>query len=266
MGFVDLNGVRMHYLQQGTGEDVVLLCGLGDDTSAWDAQVGEFSAEHRVTVLDNRGVGRSSLPDGAFTVRDMAADTAGVMDSLGIMHAHVSGFSMGGAIAQQLTLDRPDLVRSLVIVGSWCRADRSFSETIRGAAWMAGVADDARPFLYAFNAWVYSPAFFADGRIDEVVETALAASHPQETEAFQRTALAILEHDTRDRLHEIGVPTLVVVGAVDLLCPPRHSREIAERISGARLVEVPDQAHQPFQEGPEAFNALTLDFWAGLGA
>jgi pimeloyl-ACP methyl ester carboxylesterase len=266
MGFVEVDGVRMHYVQQGTGEDVVLLCGLGDDTSAWDAQVGAFSAGRRVTVLDNRGVGRSSLPDGAFTVRDMAADTAGVMDALGITRAHVAGFSMGGAIAQQLTLDRPELVRSLVIVGSWCRGDRIFSETIRGAAWMAGVADEARPFLYAFNAWVYSPVVFADGRIDQFVDAALAAPDPQETEAFQRTAIAILEHDTRDRLHEIGVPTLVVVGAVDLLCPPRHSREIAERIPGARLVEVPDQAHQPFQEGPEAFNALALEFWAGQGA
>jgi pimeloyl-ACP methyl ester carboxylesterase len=244
MGFVDVDGVRMHYLQHGAGEDVVLLCGLGDDASAWDAQVGAFSEGYRVTVLDNRGVGRSSLPDGAFTVRDMAADTSGLMDSLGITNAHVAGFSMGGAIAQQLTLDRPDLVRSLVIVGSWCRSDRIFAETIRGAAWMAGVADDARPFLYAFNAWVYSPAFFADGRIDATVDAALTAPFPQETEAFQRTALAILEHDTRDRLHEIGVPTLVIVGTVDLLCPPRHSREIAERISGARLVEVPDQAHQ----------------------
>jgi len=57
MGFVEVDGVRMHYVQQGTAEDVVLLCGLGDDTSAWDAQVGAFSAGRRVTVLDNRGVG-----------------------------------------------------------------------------------------------------------------------------------------------------------------------------------------------------------------
>ena len=61
------------------------------------------------------------------------------------------------------------------------------------------------------------------------------------------------------------MPALIVVGAVDILCPPRHSREIAAAIPGARLVEVPDQAHQPFQEDPDSFNELALAFWAELG-
>jgi pimeloyl-ACP methyl ester carboxylesterase len=259
-----LDTVDLYYEQHGSGPDVVLLCGLGDDLSAWAAQVAPFASHHRVTCLDNRGVGRSSLPDGPFTVADMAADTAALLDALGIAGAHIAGFSMGGAIAQQIALDRPDLVRSLLVVGSWCRPDRLFEETIRGAAWSAGVADDARPFLYAFNAWVYSPGVFADGRIDAFVESALANPYQQETEAFQRTALAILGHDTRARLHEITVPALIVVGAVDILCPPRHAREIAAGIPGARLVELPEQAHQPFQEDPGGFNELALGFWAEL--
>ena len=59
-----VNGIELHYLQEGEGDDVLLLCGLGDDVSAWDGQVAALSAHYRVTVIDNRGVGRSSLPDG----------------------------------------------------------------------------------------------------------------------------------------------------------------------------------------------------------
>jgi pimeloyl-ACP methyl ester carboxylesterase len=264
MPTVAVNGARLHVRQEGTGDDVLLLCGLGDDHTAWDAQVPVLAASHRVTVIDNRGVGQSSLPDGEFTVRDLAADAAGVCDALGISAAHVMGFSMGGAIAQELALARPDLVRSLVIVGSWCRSDRLLQELVKGAAYTAGTADDARAWLYSFLGLVYSAAVHEDGRIDEFVEAALGNPHPQETEAFQRTARAVLHHDTADRLDAITVPTLVVVGEDDMLCPPRHARAIAARIPGARLVEVPEQAHQPFQEDPAGFNELVQGFLSSV--
>jgi pimeloyl-ACP methyl ester carboxylesterase len=260
MPFADIGGHRLHYVQQGAGDDLLLLCGLGDDVSAWDAQIPVFAKHYRVTAIDNRGVGQSGLPDGEFTIRDMAADARAVLDAVGVARAHVAGFSMGGAIAQELTLAAPKRVRSLVLIGTWCRSDRILQETVKGAAYSAGVADDARAWLYSFLTWVYSPAVFDDGRIDLFVEAALANPHPQETESFQRTARAVLDHDTAGRLSTISVPTLVVCGEQDLICPPRHSRAIAERIAGARLVEVPEQAHQPFQEDPAGFNALVLEF------
>jgi pimeloyl-ACP methyl ester carboxylesterase len=264
MPTVEVNGARLHVSQQGTGEDVLLLCGLGDDIAAWDAQTPVFAERYRVTVIDNRGVGRSSLPDGAFTVRDLAADAAGVCDALGIAGAHVMGFSMGGAITQELAIARPDLARSLAIVGSWAYSDRLFRTFIESSAYFAGIADDDRTFLMYFLASTYSRAVFEDGRIDAFCEAMLQNPHPQSTEAFQRTARAILGHDTRDRLGAIAVPTLVVYGEEDVICPPRHSREIATLIPDARLVGVPAQAHQPFQEDPAAFNAIVQDFWSSL--
>jgi pimeloyl-ACP methyl ester carboxylesterase len=164
MPFVEVNGARLHVRQEGTGEDLLLLCGLGDDVAAWDAQTDAFAATHRVTVIDNRGVGQSTLPDGEFTVADLAADAAGVCDELGVAAAHVMGFSMGGAIAQELALVRPDLVRTLVLVDSWCTSDRLLQELIKGAAYTAGTADDARAWLYAFLGLVYSAAVHEDGR------------------------------------------------------------------------------------------------------
>jgi len=259
-----VNGVDLHYEQAGEGDDVLLLCGLGDDITAWDGQFGPFSERRRVTVVDNRGVGRSSLPDGEFTVRDMAADAIALCDAIGVGPAHVMGFSMGGAITQELAIARPDLTRSLVIVGSWAYSDRLFRTFIESSAYFAGIADDDRMFLMYFLASTYSKAVFEDGRVDAFCDAMLQNPYPQSTEAFQRTARAILHHDTRERLGAIAVPTLVLHGDEDIICPPRHSREIARLIPGARLVAIPEQAHQPFQEDAAAFNATVQEFWASV--
>lgn len=259
-----VNGVDLHYAQAGDGEDVLLLCGWGDDISAWDGQFGPFCERYRVTVIDNRGVGRSSLPDGEFTVRDLAADAAALCDAVGVGPAHVMGFSMGGAIAQELAVARPDLIRSLVIVGSWACSDRLFQTFVESSAYFAGIADDERAFAMFFLGATYSRAVFEDGRVDAFLQAALDNPHPQTLDAFQRTARAILHHDTRDRLAAIAAPTLVLHGEEDIICPPRHSRELASLIPGARLVGVPEQAHQPFQEDPAAFNAIVLEFWSAL--
>ena len=220
---------------------------------------------YRLTVVDNRGVGQSSLPDGPFGVADMAADAAALLDHLGIGRAHVAGFSMGGAIAQELALGRPELVRSLALVGTWARGDRFVNAVFESWAWMAGVADDDRSFIEAFLPWCYAPALYDDGRIDAIVEAMLANPHPQSTEAFQRSARAIKEHDTLDRLGGIEAPTLVISGRGGLdPDPPRFSRQLAAAIPGARLVELAGRAHQPFQEAPAEFDALVDELWRSV--
>jgi len=264
MPHAQLGGVDLHYVQHGSGDDVLLLCGLGDDHTAWDAQVRSFADRYRLTVVDNRGVGQSSLPDGPFGVADMAGDAAALLDHLGIGRAHVAGFSMGGAIAQELALARPELIRSLTLVGTWARGDRFVNAVFESWAWMAGVADDDRSFIEAFLPWCYAPAVYDDGRIDAIVEAMLANPHPQSTEAFQRSARAIKEHDTLDRLGAIAAPTLVIAGEIDWCLPPRFSRQLAAGIPGARLVELAGRAHQPFQEAPEEFDALVEEFWRSV--
>ena len=160
----------------------------------------------------------------------MAADAARLCDAIGVGPAHVMGFSMGGAIAQELAIARADLTRSLVIVGSWAYSDRLFRTFVESSAYFAGLADDDRKFTMFFLGATYSRAVFEDGRVDAFCDAVLNNPHPQSLDAFQRTGRAILGHDTRDRLSAITVPTLVLHGEEDVICPPRHSREIARLI------------------------------------
>jgi pimeloyl-ACP methyl ester carboxylesterase len=168
---------------------------------------------------------------------------------------------MGGAIAQELALVRPDLVRSLVLVDSWAGRDRYLTAVMESFIWMAGVADSAEGLVNAMLPWVFAPALYDDGRIDEVVAAMLANPNPQDGKAFQRTVRACIGHDARDRLGQIAAPTLVVSGELDILLPPRFSHELAAGIPDARLVSLPGRAHQPFQEAPEEFNAIAAAFW-----
>src|SRR5437867_11716923 len=103
----------MFYQDVGDGEPLVLIMGFGGDTTAWALQMADFPARHRVIAFDNRGVGRTDAPDHPYTTRMMARDALGLMDALGIDQAHVLGVSMGGMIAQELALVRPERVRSL---------------------------------------------------------------------------------------------------------------------------------------------------------
>jgi pimeloyl-ACP methyl ester carboxylesterase len=254
----------LRIVQQGDGPDVLLIAGLGDPAEAWQAQLDGLQHRYRVTAFDNRGVGRSPLPpDGApFTVASMAADAAEVLLAAGVERAHVAGFSGGGAIAQELALRHPGRVRSLVLSGTFDHADAYMQRVLRGWRWLPESAPSERAFLEAFLTWIYTPRAHADGWVDGVIEEMLAYPHQQSTEAFQRSIDAFLEHDTRDRLHLIDVPALVISGELDLVCPPRTGEAIADAIPGAVHVLMEGHAHQPFQESPHTWNRIVDGFWS----
>ena len=103
-GFVETNGQKLYYEVHGEGEPLLLIMGLGNDATGWMFQVPAFAEHYKVIAFDNRDVGRSSEAKGPYTLADMAEDTAGLMDALGIEQAHVVGGSMGGSIAQELVI------------------------------------------------------------------------------------------------------------------------------------------------------------------
>ena len=252
----------LRYVQRGSGPDVLLVAGLSDPAEAWQAQLDGLADRYRVTAFDNRGSGRSPLPDGPLTVVSMAEDAAALLRALGIERAHVAGFSGGGLIAQELALRHPEVVRTLVLNGTYATVDEHLRRMILSWRRLAAASPDARTFLEDFLVWIYTPAAHADGTVDAIIDEVLGDPHPQSVEAFQRQCDAFLGHDALDRLHAITAPTLVLSGELDLACPPRLGRAIAERIPGAEHVVLRGAAHQPFQEDPQGWNARVDAFWS----
>ena len=250
--------------RRGNGPDVLLIAGLGDPAEAWQPQLDGLADRYRVTAFDNRGVGRSPLPDKPLSVATMADDAAAILRALDVPAAHVAGFSMGGMIAQELALRHPELVRSLVLVSTYSRPDALLRSQLEFWRWLAEAAPSERAFFKAFFTWVYTPRAHADGTVDQLVAEALAFPHQQSVEAFQAQVDACLAHDTADRLSRIAAPTLVLAGEFDIVVPPRFSRSVAAGIPNARFERMPGEAHQPFQEAPDKFNARVDAFWREL--
>jgi pimeloyl-ACP methyl ester carboxylesterase len=250
----------------GDGPDVLLIAGLGDTVESWQHQLDGLADRYRLTAFDNRGAGRTPLPRGPLSVEAMADDAAALLEALEVPAAHVAGFSMGSAIAQELALRHPGLVRSLVLVGTYARGDALFRSQLAFWRWLAEAAPSERAFFEAFYTWVYTPRAHADGTVDQIVEEALAFPHQQSLEAFQAQVDACLAHDTAGRLGRIAVPTLVLAGELDTILPPRCGRAVAAEIPNARFELMPGEAHQPFQEVPDAFNARVDAFWRDLDA
>src|SRR5919106_2828286 len=240
--------VDIYVEQVGEGPDVLLLGGLSDPVESWQPQLDGLSDRYRLTAFDNRGAGRTPLPDEPLSVPMMADDAAVVLRALEIPAAHVAGFSGGSLMAQELALRNPELVRSLVLMSTFARPDAYMQAAARFWHWLADVAPSERAMLEAFFLWVYTPRAHGDGMVDQIIEEALAYPHPQSAEAFQAQLDGFMSHDALDRLPQIGTPTLVLAGEVDIIAPPRFGRAVAERIPGARFEVMPGEAHQPFQE------------------
>jgi pimeloyl-ACP methyl ester carboxylesterase len=258
--------VELWVERAGEGPDVLLIAGLGDPAEAWQLQLDGLSDRYRLTAFDNRGAGRSPLPDGPLSLAAMADDAAALLRALGLPAAHVAGFSMGTAIAQELALRHPEVVRSLVLVGTWARPDAYARSMFSSWRWLPEGTPSERAFLESFFLWVYTPRAHADGTVEQIIEQALAFPHRQSTEAFERTIDALLEHDTADRLADIALPTLVLAGELDRIFPPRYGREVAEAISDTQFEVLSGEAHKPFQEAPDEFNARVDAFWREVEA
>jgi 3-oxoadipate enol-lactonase len=260
---VRVGDVEIFYAEAGAGDPVVLIMGFGGDHVAWGFQTPVFAEEYRVIAFDNRGAGQSDCPDVPYTTRQMADDTVGLLDVIGIERAHVIGCSMGGLIAQEVALNHPDRIRSLQLHGTYGRPDRALfavmdawgiiRPVVGPEEWMRTVC------LWLFAARTYNerPAF-----VEAVVQTALANPNPFSLTGFRRQGDALRTHDSLERLKTLRCPTLVSGAEEDILVPVRFSRELAEGIPGAELQIIAGAGHAYFWERPEAFNRMCLEFLA----
>lgn len=121
MARAQIGEIQINYETHGKGPPLIMILGLGQDMATWGLQISELSSHFKLIVFDNRDSGKSSLCKGNYSTEDMAQDTIGLMDHLGIERAHLLGTSMGGMIAQQVAIMAPERVNSLILAGTTSR-------------------------------------------------------------------------------------------------------------------------------------------------
>jgi 3-oxoadipate enol-lactonase len=115
MPFVENQGAKLYWDEQGAGEPLLLIMGLSYPSYMWHRSRPVLASRYRSIAFDNRGIGQSEVPDGVYSISLMASDAAAVLDAAGVQTAHLFGVSMGGMIAQEFALQYPDRVRSLIL-------------------------------------------------------------------------------------------------------------------------------------------------------
>ncbi|EYF01375.1 putative hydrolase [Chondromyces apiculatus DSM 436] len=261
------DGVLLEVEEHGEGAPLVLIAGIGYDRWAWHRMVPLLARHHRVIAFDNRGMGGSERPPGPYSADLLARDTASVIEALGLQRAHVMGHSMGGFVAQALTLARPDLVDRLILGATHFGGPRHVpilpeamevltavglgpeERLRRGIAMscMNGFAE-AHPELLA--AWldrlVTSPVDPAAYRAQLAIGLALFA----EEASFER------------HLGNVKARTLALSGAHDRVVPPGNATLLAQAIPDCRVALLPDAGHFFPIEAPDAAAAVILEFLA----
>jgi pimeloyl-ACP methyl ester carboxylesterase len=235
-----------------------MIMGLGYSHEMWHRTRPLLSQRYRTIAFDNRGVGKSDVPTGPYSIAQMADDAAAVMDAAEVDRARVFGVSMGGMIAQEFALAHPNRVRSLILGCTTCGGKNSVPaaqnvlDIILARATMTPEegAQAIVPFIY--------DAATPRERIEEDL-TIRRRTFPTAA-GYLGQVQAIIAWTSFDRLKDIQSPTLVIHGESDELVPPENGRILAKHISGSRLVMLPHASHIFSTDQPEASHREILAF------
>lgn len=258
MAYVENLGARIYWDEQGEGDPILLIMGLGYPSCMWHRSRPVLTERFRTIAFDNRGIGNSDVPPGPYPIVLMASDAAAVLDAANVESAHVFGVSMGGMIAQEFALQYPKRVRSLVL-GCTAAGGPTSVRAEQDAIQMLMSRDKMSPeqALQAPVPFIYDSATPRE-RIDE--DLALRRPWLPRPEGYAAQLQGILAWQGYNRLPAIHAPTLVIHGESDRLVPPGNGKLIAERIPGAKLVMIPHASHLFLTDQTDTAHRIMLQF------
>lgn len=256
----EINGIQMFWLDEGAGEPLVLLHGLGSSSLDWEYQLPMLSQHYRVIAPCLRGFGRSEKPYGAHSVKTWSEDVVALLNYLGLGAVHLFGFSMGGAISFQTATDHPHLLRSLTILNSQPSFELDHWSKHMMVLTRIGMARTlGMPRLARFVARRMFP--HPDQR--EQQATMIERHSRNDRASYVAAVNALAGWTVADRIDGIYHPTLVL--AADRDFTPLHEKQaFVARMPNATLVEISNSRHVSHVDQAELVNARLLEFLASL--
>jgi 3-oxoadipate enol-lactonase len=257
------SGWSIYYETQGERgrPPIVLTLGLSHRLPHWGKLPGLLAERLFVVTWDCRGMGQSERRDEPYTIEDEAGDLAAVMDAAGLGQAALYGRSRGGMLVQAFALAHPRRVDALILSGTHHNGPGRVGSNERVAKAMNFTPDMTREQIFAEQ----NEAMAAPGWRERDPEAfaycmSVDLEAPPRRFAVVRQQQALEGWTSYHRLGEIACPTLVICGAEDGMVPPENSRQLAERIPGARLELIPQCGHLPMLEQPERVRDLVFAF------
>ncbi len=259
-----INGINLNFDQYGRGEPVVLVAGTGSPGRVWKSfQVPALmAAGYHAITFDSRGVPPTDACVDGFTLGDMVADTAALIEHLGVGRCRIVGFSLGAIIVQELLLARPELISQAVLMATRGRTDE-LSTTLSLAE--IELLDGGVKLPWRYAAYVrliqgFSARTLTDDRRVRDWLDVFELAPPDASLSREQLEVDMIPN----RLGEyprISTPCLVIGFSADLIMPPQLSREVSDRIPGSSYLEIPDCGHYGYLERPAAVNEAIVGFF-----
>jgi len=255
----------LYYEVFGEGPPLCLIAGYRQNSAAWPREfITRLAARYRVIIFDNRGTGRSAKPADGYDFTHQARDVTGLLDHLRVPRTNLLGFSMGGAIAQEVVVRYPGRIDRLILFGTFCGgvwSEPASWSVLRQLFATEGLSPEqaARQALPV----TYSQDYLAANPVAVEQQMRRELAYPIPAFASRNQMKALQSFDRYHDLPRIRAATLVATGSDDVLVKPRNSAVIAARIPNARLEVIADLGHRAIWEAPEEMADLIGDFLAG---
>jgi pimeloyl-ACP methyl ester carboxylesterase len=261
MPFIERHRQRIFFEDSGSGPAILLGHSFLCSGEMWDQQVPALAESYRVVNIDYRGHGQSSTVPSEFSLYDLVDDTVAVLDHLEIDQAVWAGLSIGGMVALRAALKVPERVRALILVDTHAGAEWPWKKLKYRVMGLGACLVGLKPFLPAVVPLMFGSTTRRQNRavVDAWTPHFLAVDLP----SILKGLGALTRRDSVvERLGEIEVPSLVLVGEEDLSLPPPLSRQMHDRLPNSRLEIVPRAGHLLALEQPEIVTRAMLSFLA----
>jgi len=260
---IKVNDVQINHEIYGEGFPLIMILGLESNIDWWGKSLlGKISNHFRVVVFDNRGTGKTEAPDRDFTIETLIDDAFGLMNALKINSAHIFGHSMGGRIAQGLSLKHPSMVKKLVLCSASCGRSKDVQISTEVLEILLTPRKDLSPEKIAKNmlSIFYTTEFLTNH--PKIVEIAIKNMTKVQTsnKSYNRQLKAIGDFDVCDRLKTIRTPTCVMHGRKDRLVPFQNGEIITTLIPNTQFIVFENSAHVPFVEERDKFLKSLITF------
>jgi 3-oxoadipate enol-lactonase len=258
MPFITCGDIEIYYEQTGHGPTLTLIHGLGTDVRLWAPIVQRLKNNFTVLAFDTRGSGKTAKPEEAYTIGQMAGDAATFMEQICGKAVRVLGFSMGGTVAMELAISRPELVERLALVSTPPSWNGPFPppEHTRELFRRTDVSPELLTEVYeTIFGSEYRKRTPAQGYID----LRLNDENPQPLYAYLNQLHALETHELNKNIPSISAPTLIVAGNEDKVVPPQNASWLKENIPGARLKLFEGAGHMIPVEMPDRLAAEILN-------
>ncbi|GMQ78709.1 MAG: 3-oxoadipate enol-lactonase [Anaerolineae bacterium] len=256
---IKANGIELYYHLHGLegGDTLVLSNGVLMSTAGWVYQVPILSQHFNLLLYDCRGMWGSEHPPGPYTMELHADDLAALLDALEIESAHIGGTSYGAELSMVFAHKYPERTRSLLLISAVSQIDPVLEGLVN--LWLAAAeVGDPELFFKAVYPVTFSDRWCAENQ--PILDQALERYRSLDFNALIELFRCFLSFNFTEKLAEIGAPTLVIVGELDILKPRPYAEIIAQKIPNAEYAIIPGAAHAPFWEKVETFNSIVLGF------